>query len=348
MKDFMKRHFHRVGEKTAKDFIEKMEFSTKTNPKKLRPDEIVKLVQAMKNYKAFLPPEASCLSPLGEELLRAGVLKEIEPEFVVVKQRRPATYSGHPFVVEIAIAYGGRIPIKSDLILYRFANKIPLVYDESGDVCWRIVRNINWRRYNVSPSMPVAVLIHLCSTKIPYKTVGKEIIADQAEVTREITNAIREVARQLSRYLARKERVKRQIRRLNVFARYLPKIAEFSAGLSGLEKAPSINPLYHRQMVLTDFVTSPEFVESEAFDSRKYKTLLVHVQNKHETNAVNVRVLGLQGVEWKELVKERMLISNSELSETLRGKFSLVMIQTKSSKADKTGLIDAYIDGISE
>lgn len=348
MRDFMKNNFHRVGDKTAAEFLKVAGISEKANPKRLRPEEIVALVQKMREYKGFLPPDASCLSSLGEDLLRAGVLKELEPEFVAVKRRDPSTYSGHPFIVEAAIAYGGKVPAKDEVLLYRFANKIPLVYDESGDVCWKIVRSINWRRYNVSPNMPVAVLIHLCSTKIPYKTVGKEILSDQAEVSREILNAIREVARELAMYLSRKERVRRQVRRLNVFARYLPKIAEFSAKLSGVEKPPETDRLYRSQVVFKDFATTNEFTESEPFDSRLYKTVLVHIINKHETNAVNIKVVGLTGSYVTELIPESTLTSGSEIYETLRGNFKQVKVLAKSSKPDKEGLIDAYIDGVGE
>jgi DNA topoisomerase-6 subunit B len=347
MLDFMQKHFHRVGKKTANQFLETAQVSKKANPERLRPEEIVRLVQQMKSFNDFLPPQASCLSPLGEDLLRAGVLKELQPEFVATRQRKPSTYSGHPFIVEVAIAYGGKVPPKDDILLYRFANKIPLVYDESGDVCWRIVRSINWRRYNVSPSMPFAVLIHLCSTKIPYKTVGKEMLADQPEVSREILNGIRQVGRQLQRYLSRKQRVKRQVRRLGVFNRYLPKIAEFSAGLADSEESPNIDKLYRRQMVLKDFVTPNKYTDSEIFDSRLYDTVLVHIRNKHETNAVKVRALGLKGSEWEALIAETSLTAGSELYETLRGEFKLVKVQAKSSKADKEGIIDALVDGIS-
>ncbi len=348
MLDFMQACFHRVGRQTAQQFLKTAKIPQNLNPKNLKPEEIVRLVQEMKNYNDFLPPDASCLSPLGEDLLRAGVLKELEPEFVCVHQRKPSTYSGHPFIVEVAIAYGGKVPVKDDIVIYRFANKIPLVYDESADVCWKVVKSVNWRRYNVTSGMPLAVLIHLCSTKIPYKTVGKEIIADIPEVAREILNGIREVARQLSHYLSRKERVKRQVRRLNIFAKYLPKIADFSAKLSGFGSPPSIDRLYRQQHVFKDFVTSNQYVDSEVFDSRLYKTVLVHIKNKHQTNAVNIKVFAFQDSRWQELLPEVTLTAGSELYETFRGRFKHVKVQAKSSKADKEGLIDAFIDGMSE
>ena len=244
--DFMREHFHRVGKRTARRFLKFAGFPEDANPKRLKPDEIVRFVQAMKNFNEFLPPDADCLSPLGENILKAGILKELEPEFVAVSQRKPSAYAGHPFIVEIGIAYGGKVPAKEDILLYRFANKIPLVYDESGDVSWKIVKSINWRKYGLTPGMPFAVLVHICSTKIPWKTVGKEMIADRPEVSREILNGIREVARRLGAYVSRKEKIRREKARLSVFARYLPKIAEFSTRLAGKEKIPDIGELLRR------------------------------------------------------------------------------------------------------
>jgi len=243
MLDFMRTHFHRVSEKIAQKFLEFAGISMSKNPKKLGPEEIVRLVQTMKRFEEFRLPSASCLSPLGEELLKAGILKELKPEFVAVCQRKPSTYAGHPFVVEAAIAYGGEIPKKSDFVLYRFANRIPLLYDEASDVTYSVVKGMNWRRYKVSPDMPVVVLVHICSTKIPYKTVGKEFIADRPEVKKEILNGIREAARKLQRFLSKQEHVEREKKRLSVFSKYLPKIARFSTELAGKEKQPDINKL---------------------------------------------------------------------------------------------------------
>jgi len=250
MLDFLKDNFHRVGEQIARQFLKFAKIDQDKDPRRLNPDEVVELVQAMKNFNDFLPPDASCLSPLGEDLLRAGIQKELEPEFVATCQRKPSTYSGHPFIVETAIAYGGKIPSKGEIMLYRFANKIPLVYDESADVSWNVVKSINWRRYRVTPEMPVAAFVHLCSTKIPYKTVGKEIIADRPEISREILNGIREVARRLERHLSKQERVRREQKRLSIFSIYLPKIAEYSTKLSGKEKTPNIDVLLRRARTL--------------------------------------------------------------------------------------------------
>lgn len=250
---FMTTHFHRVGEKTAKTFLAEAglikirntgnpsgkgdEVVGDKSPKRLTPEEIVKIVQTMKSFKGFLPPDSSCLSPLGEELLEAGIRKELSPEFLAVEQRGASAYSGYPFIIEVAIAFGGNVPSSTGISLYRFANRIPLLYDEASDIS-RIVLNeqVNWRHYKVTPDMPVAAVVHICSTKIPYKTVGKEFIADRPEVAREIKNGVSSVARRLAMFLTKKISVEHEKRRADVFLRYLPKIAQFSADLAGEPK----------------------------------------------------------------------------------------------------------------
>jgi len=243
MLEFLRKHFHRVGEITAQKFLEFAGISPSRNPKKLSHEEIVKLMHMLKKFKDFLPPDASCLSPLGEELLKVGIEKELKPEFMVVHQRKPATYSGHPFIIEVGIAYGGEVPRTGSFIVYRFANRIPLLYDEASDVSVRVISDMNWRRYRVLPDMPLAILVHICSTKVPYKTVGKEFIADRPEVRKEIANGLREVARQIQHFMSKQEHVDRERKRLGVFNKYLPKIAQFSTSLAGKEKQPDIEKL---------------------------------------------------------------------------------------------------------
>jgi DNA topoisomerase-6 subunit B len=277
MLEFLKHHFHRVGGITAQKFLifgglvtascpqhgallpdqvnwvegkptcsrchKVVKLSSSKKPKRLSHEEIVKLMQNLKKFKEFLPPDASCLSPLGEELLKAGIMKELKPEYVVVHQRKPATYAGHPFIIEIGIAYGGEVPKKGNFVIYRFANKIPLLYDEASDVSFRVINDMNWRRYKASPDMPIAIIVHICSTKVPYKTVGKEFIADRPEVKREVANALREVGRQLQHFLSRREHVDKERKRLSIFGKYLPKIAQFSTTLAGKEKLPDIEKL---------------------------------------------------------------------------------------------------------
>ena len=249
MYGFMVDHFQGVGPTTAERFLKVAKINPKAKPTMLRPEDIVKLVRAAREYNDFKRPDPSCLSPIGEELLETGIRKELnltDEDFLRVVTRSPSTYLGFPFIVEAAIAHGKSVSrqFKSGMTIIRFANRIPLLFDESSGVVWKVVnRNINWSTYKVSSDTPLAVVVHVCSTKIPYKTVGKEYLADQPEVEREITNAIRTAARFLRVYIARSIRVARERRRLDIFGKYLPKIAEFSAKLSDKDDMPNIEPL---------------------------------------------------------------------------------------------------------
>lgn len=242
---FLTTHFHRVGKRIAQRFLNAAGLEHAQSPKDLAQDAVVRLVGAMKAFEGFLPPDGSCLSPLGKELLEAGIVKELHPEYTSVVQRQPSAYSGFAFVVEAGLAYGGEVPRTGDLVLYRFANKIPLLYDETSDVSWKVAHgSINWRHYRVNTvEEPLAVVVHVCSTKIPYKTVGKEFLADRPELEREIQNALREASRGLMIYVSRKERAERDRKRLDVYRRYLPKIAHFSTKLSGKSEEPKLDPL---------------------------------------------------------------------------------------------------------
>jgi DNA topoisomerase-6 subunit B len=242
---FMMEHFHKVGPIIAAKFLKQAGIPMKRKPRKLSNTEIVKLVKAMKRFPNFRPPSGDCLSPLGESLLKAGVQKELKPEFISVKVRNPSVYSGFPFIVEVALAYGGEVPRSGDIVLYRFANRIPLLYDEASDVSWKVVHSlVNWKNYHVDlHSAALAAVVHVCSTKIPYRSVGKEFIADIPEIEREILNAVRDAARELSIFLSRRRSVEVEKKRLDVFEKFLPKIAEFSKELAGREKIPDVKPL---------------------------------------------------------------------------------------------------------
>ncbi len=245
---FLTTHFLRVGKGIARRLLEEAQLNGETSPKSLTPNTVAHLVNVMKGFTGFLPPDASCLSPLGVELLEAGIKKELNPEFISVVERPPSSYSGHPFIVEVGVAYGGGIPKTGEIILYRFANKIPLLYDETSDVSWKVTHGlVDWRHYKVNLlEDALAVVVHVCSTKIPYKTVGKEFLADRPEVEREILNGVRQAARNLMVYLSRKERVDRDRKRLDVYAKYLPKVARFSTRLSGEEKEPDVGVLLRK------------------------------------------------------------------------------------------------------
>jgi DNA topoisomerase-6 subunit B len=191
-------------------------------------DDLKKLLDAISRYEDLRRPSADHLSPIGEELIKIGLANMFKPEFVDALTRKPVAYEGHALIVEVGIAFGGSIPeapFPEEIMLLRYANKIPLLYDESTDVSFKVVSEIDWKNYGVEFPARLAVLTHVCSTKVPYKGVGKESIADVPEIEREIENGVKELARRLRQYINRKKRMEEEIRRAYTFIKYIPEVA---------------------------------------------------------------------------------------------------------------------------
>jgi DNA topoisomerase-6 subunit B len=264
--DFLANNFHRVGIATAMNFLKSIKMSPDINPKTMDSKDLVKLVSKMKDFNEFQPPDAQCLSPVGMDLLKAGIIREFSPEYVAVTQRRASAYAGYPFVIEAAIAYGGRVPVTpiDETLVLRFANKIPLLYDLHSDVAMKVIKRINWQRYKLDlKTMPIAFFIHICATKVPYKTVGKEYIADRPEVEYEIEWALKTCAREVKTHMGKKEKAYIVQRRLTVFERYLPLISQFSTELAGKEKQPDYEKVLKRLQAHAREVEQRSVVKAE-------------------------------------------------------------------------------------
>lgn len=232
LQTFLYKNFDRVGPKKALEFLKWAGFDPNRDIKDLSNEEVVKLANALKAYDKFLPPSPDVLSPIGAEELKTAIVKLFGPEFVKTVTRPPKSYSGYPFQVEAGIAYGGPVIERmcneegNFRLIFRFANKIPLLFDERGDVCRKVVDSMNWRQYRIDDTTPIAIFIHVCSTRIPYKTAGKEMIADVEEIEEEIKLALMECAREVRRYIYRKLKAEREQERLALFKAYITEIAE--------------------------------------------------------------------------------------------------------------------------
>ncbi len=232
--EFLYKEFQSVGIATANDIVRRSGLRPDLKPSDLTLEDLMKIMKAIKETN-IKPPRADHLSNLGEKLIEIGLKESLKPEFVKAVTRKPSVYEGHAFIVEAGIAYGGKIPPsdKDSIPLLRYANKIPLLYDEAADVMRAVVRNIDWERYDVVFPAPLVVLIHICSTKVPYKGVGKEAVADVPEVEREMELAVREAARALKAYLNMKAREREEAEKAVTIAKYIPNVARSLSKIVG-------------------------------------------------------------------------------------------------------------------
>ncbi|MHA2023401.1 MAG: DNA topoisomerase VI subunit B, partial [Candidatus Thorarchaeota archaeon] len=230
LKSFLTGSFQRVGRTIAEDFLSTLGLDSSRVPESMEQEELVSMMNAMEKYRKFLPPSAKTLSPVGTDVLRAGV-QRLAPEFVIFRQRSPSVYEGHPFIVETGVAYGGQLSPGANVI--RFANRIPLLYDERSDVSYRVVRDLKLKSYGLRQEDPLTFMMHICSTKIPYKTIGKEYIADVDAVRKEIDLGFKDCLRELSKNLRCRNRAKihrKRETRLNAYYKFTTETLSTATG----------------------------------------------------------------------------------------------------------------------
>ena len=102
---FLQREFSRVGPKVAREICEKAGVSDRAHPKRIARAEVDALKKAIDETKIMAPP-TSCIAPIGEDGILAGLKKEVEADFYTATTRAPVVYRGHPFQVEVGVAYG--------------------------------------------------------------------------------------------------------------------------------------------------------------------------------------------------------------------------------------------------
>ena len=248
---FLTKRFQRVGPTTALKFAEYAKFKPEHRIGTMTNQELVKLTDALQSFDDFMAPDPSCLAPLGESPLKKGMERFFEPDFLEVVQRGASAYSGFPFVIEMGIAYGGKISSRG-MKVYRFANRIPLLYDEGSDVVLKVVNDTDWSRYKVKGDPPLVIVSHICSTRVPYKTVGKENVADRPEIERELKLALLSLSRKLSSFMSKRGQAEAAIKRKNLYSKYIPLIAQFCTELAGKKKEPNYKKMITEEPIVEE------------------------------------------------------------------------------------------------
>lgn len=243
---FLTKKFQRVGPTTAIKFAKFAGFKPEKRLGTMTNAELAKLCNSLQKFDDFMAPDSSCLAPLGDMPLEKGMRKFFNPDFISVIQRNASAYSGFPFIVEMGIAYGGDIKTRG-IKVYRFANRIPLLYDEGSDVVLKVVNDIDWSRYKAKGDPPLVIVSHVCSTRIPYKTAGKENVADRPEIERELKLSIQFIARKLSVFMNKRGQAEAAKKRANLYAKYVPLIAQFCTELAGKKKEPNFQKLLQEE-----------------------------------------------------------------------------------------------------
>jgi DNA topoisomerase-6 subunit B len=245
MQAFLTSDFARVGAGTAKEICEKAELLPNAKPQDLSPPQIEKLYSGIQQTK-IIAPSTDCIVPIGSELLEKGLKKEVDAEFYTSITRSPEVYRGNPFVIECALAYGGNQPKDQPMRLLRFANRVPLLYQQSACAMFKAVLQTNWKPYGLTQSSgalpvgPLTLVIHLASVWPPFTSEAKEAIAHYPEIMKEAKLALQECGRKLSVYVHKKMRVTEETKKRGYIEKYIPHLSLALQELIGLSKAEEV------------------------------------------------------------------------------------------------------------
>jgi len=243
---FLTNGFSQVGKKSAQDILGIARIKETRKANRLKTKDLKALLEAMQSVHIPPPPASQCLSPIGEEMIVSGLDKEFQLDFVKAKTRKSQVFSGHPFIVEAAIGYGGKLDQEGSARLLRFANRVPLIYQQGACAITNAISEVNWRSYNLSqqglPTGPILILVHVASTNVPFTSESKDAVAAISEIEREIVLALQDLGRELKTYISRRDRNKQDENRARAICSILPEIAAKVSEIVG-KPVPDISPL---------------------------------------------------------------------------------------------------------
>ena len=299
VKGFLQTAFSRVSATVADEIVQRAGIKGRVRPRDVAEDRELaeKLHKAIGETKIMNPP-TNCLSPIGDELMRRGLIsflsviesegpdengdtqldldsaskrkasrkekeaKAAAPEvpdappeegvekikghnyFIATVTRPPKVYRGNPFQVEVGLAYGGSWPADKPVELFRFANRVPLLFQKGACGMTEAVVKTDWRNYLLSqpkgslPVGPMALLVHIASVWVPFTSEAKEAVAHYPEITREIQLAAQECGRKLAAHIRKKQHADYQAQRRSIFELYVEEVAQAIHKITGRAKDP--------------------------------------------------------------------------------------------------------------
>ena len=232
LQGFLSSEFSRVSSRLAGEICDRAGLKRQRRPAAVSRGEAEKLHRAIQNTKIMSPP-ADCIAPIGEELL-ARAMESIHPtDFATSVTRRPAVYRGNPFLVEVALAYGaGEFSAEDPATMYRYANRVPLQYQQGACAITRAITTTDWKKYGLQQprgSMPVGslvILVHIASVWVPFTSESKEAIAHYPEIIKEIRLGLQDCGRRLSAHIRRRRREADEAKKRTYIQKYIPHVAQ--------------------------------------------------------------------------------------------------------------------------
>ena len=267
MTSFLQKNFSSVPPSASKRILGAAQIEESRTPKRIRAEESQQLVKAFQTVPLRDPP-TDCLSPIEDLLIKKGLSKAIDSRFASTVTRKPKATQGNPFQIEVGLVFGGDLQSDGPIEILRFANRVPLMYQQGGCLLTKALESVNWKSYGLDqpggngiPKGPAAVLIHLASTNVQFTSEAKEAVAYDEEVFDEIRKAMLEVGRGLKNHLKKSSQRKKAKEKFELVNIILPEISKKSSELLDREE-PDLSP------VITQIMNAV-FLEEELYWDKK-------------------------------------------------------------------------------
>ena len=241
---FLRNTFSAMSNTRCEEVISKAGLLATRKPASLKPDEVVSLLGAFGKVRLPSPP-TDCLSPIEDLLIKKGLSKAIDSRFVSTVTREPKVSNGNPFQIEVGLIFGGDLPGDQPIQVLRFANRVPLMYQQGGCLLTKALESVDWKRYGLDhpggwgvPKGPAAVLIHLASTNVQFTSEAKEALSDNSEVFDEIRLAMLEVGRGLRNHLKKQKQKAKAQEKFELVNIILPEIHDKAIAILDAEPLP--------------------------------------------------------------------------------------------------------------
>ncbi|MEW5955260.1 MAG: DNA topoisomerase VI subunit B [Candidatus Micrarchaeota archaeon] len=275
---FLSSDFSRFSSDKVKELAALVpQVNLERSPKALAWPEAEKIVQAVQKIK-WIAPETDVLQPIGDTQVEKALKNLLQPEKMKVIERKPKVFRGGiPFLVEAAIAYGGKAgagyageetregtaPAKLEVL--RYANRTPLLFDSGNCAVTEAVKTIDWNRYDLKDleNQPVSIFVNFVSVYVPYTGAGKLAISAEEEIVEEIRFALMECAREIAAYLHSMQKAADQEERRSIFIRYVDEVAEALHDITGKPKAWFVEKLKQLAKEKTASIEAKEEEEGE-------------------------------------------------------------------------------------
>lgn len=248
MTSFLRHNFSGVSMRAAREILKKSGLEESRQPRRIKAPEAQTVLDSFQKVKLLNPP-TDCLSPIEDLLIKKGLSKAIDSRFASTVTREPRVTQGNPFQIEVGLVFGGDMSADSPIEILRFANRVPLMYQQGGCLLTKAVESVDWKRYGLDqpggkgvPKGPAAVLIHLASTNVQFTSEAKEAVASNEEVLDEVRRALLEVGRGLKNHLKKSSQRKKALEKFELINVILPEISQKSSHLLGREE-PDLAPV---------------------------------------------------------------------------------------------------------